>query len=366
MLNVDEEVAWWDINSKEDDCFKDTNDYGYVATKLSHLPRVIGYDFGNVIMYRTLRGNEEGARLYDLKRSNLSGVNVIRKLINETSELPFNLCSDSVAIVQCDVLHDPSVYIINRKSVLVNKPYVYYNKDSSNVHCAPLSTNVLKWSEGFLGDCMTIEPVCRYEEPIRNVVLNTDYPKISMFEHNGVVYDSVGYPSFSDYRTEVKFENFPSSSRINPKVNWCINAISCIGVPLHFSSTILPRSAVTNESDAISMSIEWFYEDNISLMMKNGETFSVVGALGSCRNYTNDSLRTVMKIAQRLIDNISCESNSITFNNIIAHHTSEIVKHRMQNGNLIFPILPGDLESGIFDNCPYKCNKGPYKMLEFY
>ena len=84
------------------------------------------------------------------------------------------------------MLHDPSVYIINRKSLLVNKPHVYYNEDSSNVHCAPLSTNVLKW----------IEPVCRYEEPIRNVVLNADYPKISMFEHSGVVYDSVGYPSF--------------------------------------------------------------------------------------------------------------------------------------------------------------------------
>ena len=238
------------------------------------------------------------------------------------------------------------------------KPHVYYNEDSSNVHCAPLSTNVLKWSEGLLGDCMTIKPVCRYEEPIRNVVLNADYPKISMFGHSGVVYDNVGYPSFSDYRTEVKFENFPSSSHVNPKVNWCINAISCIGgVPFHFSSTILPRSAVTNESGAISTSIEWFYEDNISLIMKNGETFSVVGALGSCRNYTNDSLRTVMKITQRLIDNISCKSNSITFDNTIAHHTSDIVKHRMRNGNLIFPILPGNLESHIFDNCPYNVIK---------
>ena len=189
-------------------------------------------------------------------------------------------------------------------------------------------------------------------------MLNADYPKISMFEHSGVVYDSVGHPSFSDYRTEVKFENFPSSSLVNPKVNWCINAISCIGgVPLHFSSTILPRSAVTNESGAISMSTEWFYEDNISLMIKDGETFSMVSALGSCANYTNGSLRTVMKITQRLIDNISCESNSITFDNIIAHHTSEIVKHRMRNGNLIFPILPGDLESHIFDNCPYNVIK---------
>ena len=140
----------------------------------------------------------------------------------------------------------------------------------------------------------------------------------------------LGIHHFLIIELKLNLRIFASSSRINPKVNWCINVISCIGgVPFHFSSTILPRSAVTNESGAISMSIEWFYEDNISLMMKNGETFSMVGALGSCRNYTNDSLRTVMKITQRLIDNISCKSNSITFDNIIAHHTSEIVKHRM-------------------------------------
>ena len=55
--------------------------------------------------------------------------------------LLFNLCSDPVAVVQCAVLHDPSIYVINWKSVLVNKLCVYYNDDSCDTHCGPLSMN---------------------------------------------------------------------------------------------------------------------------------------------------------------------------------------------------------------------------------
>ena len=88
------------------------------------------------------------------------------------------------------------MYVVNRKSLLVNKPHVFYNKESLDVHCGPLVNNVLKWSEGFLGNCMSIDPVCHYEEPIRNVILDADYPKISIFEYNGIVYDSVTYSTF--------------------------------------------------------------------------------------------------------------------------------------------------------------------------
>ena len=57
------------------------------------------------------------------------------------------------------------------------------------------------------------------------------------------------------------------------------------------------------------------------------------------------------------MDNFSSKFDSITFDNVITLHSSEIIKHRMQNGNLIFPMLPGDLETGIFDNCPYNIVK---------
>ena len=89
--------------------------------------------------------------------------------------LPFDLHSDPVAVFQRDVLHDPSVYVINRKSVLVNKPCVYYNNNSCNTHCGPLSMNALKWSEGLLGDNLSIEGNCKYEEPIWSIVMDADY-----------------------------------------------------------------------------------------------------------------------------------------------------------------------------------------------
>ena len=65
---------------------------------------------------------------------------------------------------------------------MVNKPHVFYNVDSSDVHCLPLVKNALKWSEGFMGDCMTIFSEYHYEEPIRSIALNMDFPKVAIFE----------------------------------------------------------------------------------------------------------------------------------------------------------------------------------------
>ena len=91
LNGFDNDEAWWDIDNRENDCFQDANDFGYAATQLSHLPRLTGYDFGNVLTYRSISDNEEGARLYDLRRSSLSNARVMEKLFYETSELPFNL-----------------------------------------------------------------------------------------------------------------------------------------------------------------------------------------------------------------------------------------------------------------------------------
>ena len=90
--------------------------------------------------------------------------------------------TDEVAVAQCDFLHDPSIYIINRKSIMVNKPHVFYNNDLSDVHCLPLVKNTLKWSEGFMGDCMMIFAECHYKEPIRSIALDMNFPKVAIFE----------------------------------------------------------------------------------------------------------------------------------------------------------------------------------------
>ena len=56
----------------------------------------------------------------------------------------FNNRSDSVAMAQPDCLNDASVYVINKKFLLVNKPQVFYNDDSLDSYYLPSATNSLK------------------------------------------------------------------------------------------------------------------------------------------------------------------------------------------------------------------------------
>ena len=116
--------------------------------------------------------------------------------LRQSRTLPFKFRTDQVAVAQRDVLHDPSVYVVNKKSLLVNKPHMFYDDDSSDIHCLPLVRNTLKWSEGFLGDCMTLFLTCRYEEPIRSVALNTDWAKVAVFEQDGLYYRSVAHVTY--------------------------------------------------------------------------------------------------------------------------------------------------------------------------
>ena len=113
MHHVDRD-AWWDINNREDDCFLDSDKYGYVASQLTLIPQLIGYDYGNMLMYSEHidnRSNNLEARI----KTTLHGPNLMRTLRKEVPVLLFNLPSDPVAVVQRDVLHDPNIYVINRK-----------------------------------------------------------------------------------------------------------------------------------------------------------------------------------------------------------------------------------------------------------
>ena len=273
MHHVDQD-AWWDINHREDDCFLDSDKYGYVASQLIHISQLIGYDYGNVLTYSEHIDNQPN-NLEARIKTTLHGPNLMRALRKEVPVLPFNLCSDPAAVVQRDVLHDPSIYVINRKSVLVNKPCVYYNDDSCDIHCGPLSMNTLKWSEGFLGDNVSIKGNCKYEEPIWSIVMDADYPKLSISEQGGRFYNGVAYPTFTESGTE--FKNFPTTAILSAKANWCMRAITCTkdNIPhVPQQQRLLPRRSLVESRD------DWFYEDNLLMKMKNGESVSLLGLLG--------------------------------------------------------------------------------------
>ena len=96
MHHVDQD-AWWDINHREDDCFLDSDKYGYVESQLTHIPQLIGYDYGNVLTYSEHINNQPN-NLEARIKTTLHGPNLMRALRKEVPMLPFNLCSDQVAV----------------------------------------------------------------------------------------------------------------------------------------------------------------------------------------------------------------------------------------------------------------------------
>ena len=185
---VDNPPNWHDIENRDEDIFEDPNEFGYVATQLTHLPKMLGYDIGNILTYSPLYDARPNKNLnYFRKRERLTLLTVVSSFLEQSQALPFKYRTDEIVYAQRDVLHHPSMYVVNRKSLIVNKPHVFYNDDSHEVHCLPLplARNALKWSEGFLGDCMTYALQCRYEEPMRKIALNMDSAKVGLFERDG-------------------------------------------------------------------------------------------------------------------------------------------------------------------------------------
>ena len=72
-----------------------------------------------------------------------------KRFFYEMKHKQFKDRSNSVAVAQRDFLNNPSIYVVNRKSLCMNKMQIFYNDDSLNLMCAALTVNSLKWSEGF-------------------------------------------------------------------------------------------------------------------------------------------------------------------------------------------------------------------------
>ena len=150
-----------------------------------YLPHCIGYNCGNLMSYLPVYDVNVNVKCNNKLRQNSRSVNLT--FFREARNKFFNDRSDSVAIAQRDCLNDASVYVINKKSLLINKPQVFYNDDSLDSYCLPLTTNS-QWSESFLGNCMNFDNKCKYEESLWSIALDIDWPKVCLFEKDGLFY----------------------------------------------------------------------------------------------------------------------------------------------------------------------------------
>ena len=143
---------------------------------------------------------------------------------------------DTSAIVQREPLNEPSVYVVNRRSLLTNKPQVFYNDDSSFMYSAALATNALKWSESMLGDCSEVFSSGELFEPIRTLALDVDKVKLCVFGKGGGKDVMFSYcpPVNDDARDDVPTKNWifeNSGSHIKGLEEVCLRHLSISDLP---------------------------------------------------------------------------------------------------------------------------------------
>ena len=92
---------WWEIDNRDSDIFEDADDYGYVAMQLTHLPKCIGYDVGNVLSYLPIYDlNIPHDLQYARKRFELTPHVVFGNFLHQSHSLPFKYRTDQVAVPQ--------------------------------------------------------------------------------------------------------------------------------------------------------------------------------------------------------------------------------------------------------------------------
>ena len=96
---------------------------------------------------------------------------------------------------------------------------------------------------------------------------------------------------------------------------------------------------------------DWLCEDNLRINMKGGQVLSILGMLGACHGVKPNE-NDMYYVTSRLCSNRSATSDKMIVDNIIRHHTGEVILHHMWHGDVVFPIFPCDLESSLLDNCP--------------
>ena len=102
------------------DHFEDGDQYGYVATQLTHLHKMMGFDVGNILSHVPIHSISS--------KNSIASRKLYSNFFTEIQK-PYAQCSVSTEVIQRDPLNDPSVYVINRKTLLGNKMQMNYNDD---------------------------------------------------------------------------------------------------------------------------------------------------------------------------------------------------------------------------------------------
>ena len=89
--------------------------------------------------------------------------------------------------------------------------------------------------------------------------------------------------------------------------------------------------------------------DNCMMTMRGGQVLSLNGLLGACHEMATNE-RDRHSLVSRMCVNGDV-ARSITIDNMVQHHTNEVIRHLTRNVKAIFPIMPLDIQD-MLDRSP--------------
>ena len=89
------------------------------------------------------------------------------------------------------------------------------------------------------------------------------------------------------------------------------------------------------------MTWEWNMVDNCMMTMRGGQLLSLNGLLGVCHEMAPGKWDRHMLVLRMCVNHDVAKS--ITIDNMVQHHTNEVIRHFTRNVKAIFPIIPMDI-----------------------
>ena len=272
------------------------------------------------------------------------------------------------------------MYVVNRKSLMVNKTQVNYNDDSSNVLCAPLSVNMLKWSESFMGNAMMYDLQCKYEEPLRRIAFDFDCPKVLLFRVASNDY-SFSPPSNTNriQGRRIEFRDYDAMTiltkmkhLVQGTTHFCLRGLSIKDLPKRLDTCqYVERRAIdwaNDRNDASSIlwsdviSDIWSSNSRNLMRNENDEIISFDGLFGLCfggqinfehRRCNFDRMMQTYHHVDMEGVNIYHDSSCLLhhYNQSSKKRSSPLISFGTLNGKFAFSVM-GNLSGNDFMHCP--------------
>ena len=176
-----------------------------------------------------------------------------------------------------------------------------------------------------------------------------DWPKVCLFERVELFYSMHLSPLSGSSPTMI----WMNDSLFTDRTKWCSDNMCIDEIPkledYHVAMTTLLRQEWKGGNEGVTwsaiMTREWNIVDNCIMTTRGGQVLSLNGLLGVCHEMAPSEQDRHMLVFRMHVNRDAVRS--ITIDNMMQHHTNEVIRHFTRNVKAIFSIIPMDIQDKL-------------------